>query len=272
MANPILNDERFKKLAAESGPAPEAAGWAAPDPSTRATPISDGPVSAWTSKVMTVGGTLSATGVLLVLLIATAAYGWAVTPDDVDARLPAIAFIGVFVGLGAVFGLMFKPGLAKILAPIYALGEGFFVGSISKFYNVRWDGIVIQAIGATLGVALVMLVLYATRIIRVTQKMRSVIIGATMGLMVFYLFSFVLSLFGVDIGIFEFTSGFGLVISIVAAGLAAFNLLLDFDFIERGAKQGLPKSMEWVGAFGLLVTLVWLYLEMLRLLARLQSR
>ncbi len=117
-----------------------------------------------------------------------------------------------------------------------------------------------------------MLVLYATRAIRVTDRMRSVIISATMGLAVFYLFSWILSLFGVDIGIFSYSSGFGLIVSIFAAGLAAFNLLLDFDFIERGSKQGLPKSMEWVAAFGLLVTLVWLYLEMLRLLARLQQR
>ena len=271
MSNPILNDKTFGKLATGSGASAEAtAGWAAPDPSTRATRIDD-QVSPWVGRVMTIGGSLTATGVLLVLLVAAATVGWQAAPVD-DGGFPAISLIGVFVGMACVFGLMFKPTLARVLAPIYAIGEGFFVGSLSAYYDARWNGIVIQAVGATLGVALVMLVLYATRTIRVTDRLRSVIISATLGLAVFYLFSWILSLFGTDIGIFNYSSGFGLIVSIFAAGLAAFNLLLDFDFIERGSQHGLPKTMEWVAAFGLLVTLVWLYLEMLRLLARLQQR
>ena len=265
MSNPILNDKAFDKAAHEVG-------WGAPDPSTRATPIDDGPISPWTAKVMTVNGSLTATLVLLVLLVGAAAYGWSITPSDIGTGIPGAAMIGVFVGLGCVFALMFKPMLAKFLAPVYALAEGVFVGAISKFYEVRFDGIVVQAIGATIGVALVMLVLYRTRIIRVTERFRMVVIAATMGLMVFYLFSWILSLFGTDIGIFSSSSAFGILFSVFAAGLAAFNLALDFDFIEKGAERQMPKEMEWVAAFGLLVTLVWLYLEMLRLLAKLQNR
>jgi uncharacterized YccA/Bax inhibitor family protein len=266
MSNPILNDANFDKTMTN-------AGWAAPDPSTRATPIDDGPVSPWTAtgERMTVGGTLTATAVLFVILLVSAAFGWNAV-DPVTLEFPLLAMVGIGVGFVCVIAMMFKPGLAKILGPIYAVAQGYVVGVVSRFYDEQWNGIVIQAIGATLGVFLVMLLLYRTRIIKVTNKFRRVVIAATLGLMVFYLFSFVLSLFGTDIGIFSSSSMFGIGFSIFAAGLAAFNLMLDFDFIEKGSEQGLPKQMEWVGAFGLMVTIVWLYLEMLRLLAKLQNR
>jgi len=182
--------------------------------------------------------------------------------------------VGVFVGLGCAILLRFKPMLARFVAPVYAIAEGFFLGAISKVYDTAYDGIVVQAVGATLAVFAVMLVLYRTRIIKVTQRFRRIVIGATMGLMLFYLVSWIISLFaGSDaISFMNSSSNFGILISVVAAGLAAMMLALDFDLIEKGAQQGWPKGMEWYGAFGLLTTLVWLYLEMLRLLSKLQDR
>ena len=171
-------------------------------------------------------------------------------------NLPMLAIVGSLVGFVCALVVAFKPNLARIISPIYAICQGFFLGAISKAYNTEWDGIVIQAVGATLGVFAVMLVLYRTNIIKVTDKFRRTIIMATLGLMAFYFVSWILSLFGVEIGIFSSTSWMGIAFSLFAAGLAAMNLALDFDFIEKGSKAGLPKQMEWFAAFGLLVTLV----------------
>lgn len=270
MPNPMLNEAALERAAK--------AGWGAPDPATRATPIppiTDGPVSTWDPRVMTVSGTASATGVLLVLLLASATVGWISGPDasDLSPKFPMAAIAGVIVGLVCVIWASFKPMMAKILAPIYALGEGFFVGAISKAYNNWQNGIVIQALGATLAVFAVMLVLYKTRVIKVTDRLRRTVIAATAGLMLFYLVSFVIHLVtGSGVSFLNSSSGLGIAFSVFAAGLAAFNLALDLDFIERGAARQMPKGMEWFAALGLLVTLVWLYLEMLRLLAKLQDR
>lgn len=291
MPNPLLSDSTFNRAA-------QAPGWAAPDPATRSTtiggsgsigtgpspldaapgtyypPITDGPTSTWDSRVMTVAGTAKVTGVLLAILLAAAAVGWQSGPDSnaTNPGFPALAIVGVIVGLVAVVVASFKPHLAKFLAPVYAVAQGFFVGVISKAYNTAYDGIVLQAIGATVGVFAVMLVLYQTRILKVTSRMRRIVIGATAGLMVFYLVSFIINLFGGNVSFLSSSSGLGIAFSVLAAGLAAFNLALDFDFIERGAARQMPKGMEWFAALGLLVTLVWLYLEMLRLLAKLQDR
>jgi uncharacterized YccA/Bax inhibitor family protein len=276
VSNPILSDRAFSKAANDPG-------WGAPDMSSRATPVDvfgpptipvdDGPTSPWTSKVMTVEGAVTATGVLLVLLVASAVVGWNAVEPSTASGFPPLALVGVGVGFVCVLALMFKPMWAKVLAPVYALAQGFFVGVVSHFYDAAYDGIVIQAVGATLAVFGVMLFLYKTRIIKVTNRFRRIVVAATMGLMAFYLVTFVLSLFGIKIGAFmSDASPLGIAFSIFAAGLAAFNLALDFDFIERGSKANLPKGMEWVAAFGLLVTLVWLYLELLRLLAKLQRR
>jgi uncharacterized YccA/Bax inhibitor family protein len=181
--------------------------------------------------------------------------------------------IGIVI-LGAI-GVMitnWKPQIARFVAPVYAVLEGLFVGAVSHAYETWQDGIVLAAVGATLGVFTVMLLLYRFRIIKVTQRLRSIIISATLGLMAFYLVSWVLSLFDVNISIINSTSGLGIAFSVLAAGLAAFNLLLDFDLIERGAKAGAPAYMNWFAALGLMVTIVWLYLEMLRLLSKLQRR
>jgi uncharacterized YccA/Bax inhibitor family protein len=276
MSNPILNDDRFKAAAA-AGDAQlsqsDRAGWAAPQPGTQwNAPITDGPISRYRGGVMTIGGTISASAILLGLLIVSGAFGWSAVKESADGTVtfPALAIAGIFVGIAAVFALMFKPQLAKWVAPVYAIAQGFAVGAISRAYESYADGIVIQAIGATLAVFLVMLFLYRTKIIKVTERYRRIVITATLGVMVFYGVSLLISLFGGNISFINSPSLLGIGLSVLVAGIAAANLALDFDFIEKGSQQQLPKYMEWYAAFGLLVTLVWLYLELLRLLAKIQ--
>jgi len=277
MPSPVLNERTLK-----SAPAT----WAPPEPpSTYVPPISDGPVSTWRPQMMTVNGTITKTAILFVLLLASATVGWIQTggPDIVtddsgqqvyQYNIPALAWVGVIVGFGLAVLLMFKPHLAKFVAPLYAIAQGFFVGALSRMYETFYDGIVVQAAGATIAVFAVMLVLYRTRIIKVTERFRTIVTAATLGIMVFYGLCFVVRLFaGADsISFLSSPSLLGIAFSVLVAGLAAFNLALDFDFIERGSKMGLDKNFEWYGAFGLLVTIVWLYLEMLRLLSKLRSR
>jgi uncharacterized YccA/Bax inhibitor family protein len=272
MANPLLNEKKANEVISANQ-----AGWGAPDPATRNTPIpgmpvTDGPISPWDgARRMTFGGTATATSVLLVLLLAAATYGWQSTDTNVSGQwnLPTLAIVGIIVGFICAIVVAFKPGLARILGPIYALGEGVFLGAISKAYNDFQSGIVVQAIGATMAVFAVMLLLYTTRVIKVTDKFRRTIIFATVGLMAFYMISIVFSLFGATVPFINDATPMGILFSVFAAGLAAMNLALDFDLIERGVKEQWPKQMEWFCAFGLLITLVWLYLELLRLLAKL---
>lgn len=270
MSNPLMSD---KVVTAASR-----AGWAAPDPSTQAgrnTPITDGPISGWSSeRTMTVSGTATATGVLLVLLLGSAVAGWAMTEatPGQEAKFPALAIGGVLLGFVCAIVLRFKPTFAKVLGPVYAIAEGFFLGAISKVYNDAYDGIVVQAVGATLAVFAVMLFLYKSKIIKVTDRFRRNIVMATMGLMAFYLISFVINLAGGTVPFINDATPMGILFSVLAAGLAAMMLAVDFDMIDRGVAAGWPKGMEWYCAFGLLATLVWLYLEILRLLAKLNRR
>ena len=281
MPNPILNEKQLEAAkagwAAPKAPSPGGTVWAPPGQTT-VPPIDDGPVSAWRPGVMTVGGSIAKTAVLFVLLLASATAGWIATEGTTigadgqeQFSFPPVAFLGVIVGFGCVIGLYFKPHLAKVLGPIYALAQGFFVGAISKAYETFYNGIVLQAIGATIAVFAVMLILYNTRIIKVTDRFRRTVIFATLGVMALYLVSIVMSLFGAEIPFINEPSAFGIAFSIFVCGLAAVNLALDFDFIERGAREGLAKDFEWVAAVGLLVTIVWLYLEILRLLAKLRQ-
>jgi uncharacterized YccA/Bax inhibitor family protein len=265
MSNPLLNDDAMRKASS--------AGWAAPEPSTRATPITDGPISSWHTSVMTVQGTATATGVLMVLLLAAATVGW-MSVDTATSGFPAVALLGVVVGLGCVFALMARPMWARFLAPVYALAQGFFVGVVSKFYEAQQSGIVLQAVGATLATVVVMLVLYRTNIIKVTDRFRRIVVGATLGVMLLYVVSFVIRLVaGADsVSFLSSPSALGIAFSVFVCGLAAMNLALDFDFIEKGAAARMPKGMEWYAAFGLLVTVIWLYLEILRLLSKLNRR
>jgi len=276
MANPLLNEKAFTKAVERT---PDQAGWGtAEGKSTWNAPISDGPVSPYIqSKVpgqtMTANGAMSATIFLMVLLIAAATFGWSQVTSMQDGTLaiPSWVMGGLIVGLICAFGVMFRPTAARILAPVYAIAQGSVVGAISKMFNVQYPGIVVQAVGATIGVFVMMLVLYRTGILRVTDKFRRIVIGATMGLMAFYLVSFIVGLFGANMfptGSSTMSIGF----SVLVAGLAAMNLALDFDFIDKAEAAGAPKHMEWFAAFGIMVTLVWLYMEILRLLAKMRDR
>jgi len=274
MSNPILNESRFNKLRERTA---GDAGWgvgSGQPAHTWAPPINDGPVSPHHPGVMTVSGTASASMVLFALLLVSAAVGWIAVAEPQPGVLsfPPMAFVGAIVGFIAVMVTVFKPMTSHILGPVYAVGQGLFVGALSKMFDATYSGIVVQAVGTTLAVFGVMLFLYRTRILRVTDKFRRIVIGATLGVMVFYLASFVFSMFGANVSFFSSSSGVGILFSLFVAGLAAFNLALDFDFIERGEAMGLPRRMEWFAALGLLVTLVWLYLEVLRLLAKLRDR
>ncbi|MFT3851596.1 MAG: Bax inhibitor-1/YccA family protein [Ilumatobacteraceae bacterium] len=290
MANPFLNDKAMKEASQAGWAAPAAPDmaqrstsvWPAPGAGQQGTyvpPIDDGPISTWRSGVMTVGGTISATAVLLAILLASATAGWFLGPkpyqDGASSSFPMLAIVAILVGFGCAIAVHFKPLMAKYLGPVYALAYGFFLGVISRAYEEFQNGIVVQAIGATLGVFAVMLVLYKTRILKVTDRFKRIVITATIGLMAFYFVSFMIFLFtGGRSGssFLNSTSLLSIGFSILAAGLAAMMLAIDFDFIEKGAAAGLPKGMEWYAAFGLTTTLVWLYLEMLRLLSKLQSR
>lgn len=273
MSNPVLNQSTFEKVRERHAGEP---GWGAASSNTGtwAPPVTDGPVTAYHGGVMTVGGAASATLVLFAVLLVSAAVGWIAVAEPQPGALafPPMAFVGAIVGFVAALVSAFKPMWSHILGPVYAVGQGLFVGAISKMFDAEYSGIVLQAVGTTLAVFGVMLFLYRSRVIRVTNKFRRIVIGATLGLMVFYLASFVFSLFGANVSFINGSSGFGILFSLFVAGLAAFNLALDFDFIEQGEQMALPRRMEWFAALGLLITLVWLYLEVLRLLAKLRDR
>ena len=201
MSNPVFKEEAFNKASQDFRATQP--GWGAPVAGShvQTQPLTDGPISGW-QKGMTVNGTISASLVLLTLLLVSAAFGWSAASGPVNNegvetyQFPALAMVGIVVGFGAVILSMFKPNLAKIFGPVYAIAYGFAVGAISKGYETFYDGIVLQAVLATASVFAVMLLLYRTRIIKVTDKFRRVVIFATLGVMVLYLGSFVFSLFG----------------------------------------------------------------------------
>ncbi|ARI75875.1 Bax inhibitor-1/YccA family protein [Halobacillus mangrovi] len=218
---------------------------------------------------MTLGGTVAKISLLFLFLLGTAAYTWYQYSLGADVTLMMV--IGAIGGL--IFALItaFIPKAAPITAPIYAALEGFFIGGISAFFEASYTGIVIQAASLTLAVMGVLLILYATRIIKVTKNFRSMVVSATLGIFVVYLINFILNIFfGMQVPYLHSSGPVGIGISLFIVAIAALNLVLDFDFIEEGAKRGAPKHMEWYGAFGLIVTLVWLYIEILRLLQKIR--
>lgn len=259
MANYVLNDAAFKKAANEGNP-----GWAAPQPgSGYNTPISDGPITKQPGR-MTMDGAVTATAVLLAILMVAAGAGWVTTAGRGIGN--GTWLLAAIVSIGVGFAMSFKPKLSPILAPIYAIVMGYAVGAISRSYEYIQNGIVVQAVGATLAVFAVMLFLYKTKVIKVTNKFRRIVTSATLGLMLFYMVSFVLRLVGVEVPFLRSGGVIGIGFSFLTAGLAASNLALDFDTTERGVATGAPKYMEWFCAFGITSTLVWLYLELLRLI------
>jgi len=217
---------------------------------------------------MTVQGAVNKSFLLLVVLLAGAFWPWSqyLSTGDAAVVLPQIP-VGIFGGLILALIISFKPNTAPYLAIPYAALEGLAMGSLSAMLERKYPGIAMQAVGLTFAVFASMLLAYKTGLIRVTQRFRSVVIGATLGIAVFYVAAQVLTLFHVNLsGLFN-GSALSIGISLFVICFAALNLVLDFDIMESGAAQGAPKYMEWFSAFGLLVTLVWLYLEILRLLA-----
>ncbi|HQW84290.1 MAG TPA: Bax inhibitor-1/YccA family protein [Ferruginibacter sp.] len=225
--------------------------------------------------VMTVKGTLQKFGFLFLMVMGTAFYAWKEYAEG-GANAQTFIYVGAFGGLGVAIVMMFKKEWAPYLAPLYALLEGLFVGAISAYYSFAFadvaPGIVMNAVGLTFGTAIAMYLLYSFKIIKATEKFKSIIITATAGIAIFYLIAIALGFFGIQIPFLHEGSAIGIGFSVFVVALAALNLILDFDMIERGAELGAPKYMEWYGAFGLLVTIVWLYLEILRLLSKMSKR
>jgi uncharacterized YccA/Bax inhibitor family protein len=222
--------------------------------------------------VMTLNGTTMKSFLLILLVTFSAAFTWRETMAGNTGILMPAMLVGGLGGFIVAMVTVFKPRLAPITAPFYAVLEGLILGALSAYYQQRWAGIPMQAVGLTLMVFLAMLVVYRTRIIKVTDKFRFGVAAATGGIALFYFLSIILSMFGVRIPLLNDAGMLGIGLSLVIVGVAALNLVLDFDLIERGVAAGAPKYMEWYAGFGLLVTLVWLYLEMLRLLSKLNRR
>jgi uncharacterized YccA/Bax inhibitor family protein len=222
---------------------------------------------------MTLQGTVNKTGVLLICVIATAAWTWNLFLHSHSPQtVMPLALLGGIGGLIVAMVTIFKKQWAGITAPIYALLEGLVLGSISAILEVRFPGIAIQAVSLTFGTLVILLLAYRSGLIAVTEKFRLGIIAATGGIALFYIVEIVLGFFGIHFTAINGSGVIGIGFSVFVVIIAALNLVLDFDFIETGVRVGAPKYMEWYGAFGLMVTLIWLYFEILRLLSKIRSR
>ncbi|TNJ34986.1 Bax inhibitor-1/YccA family protein [Arenimonas terrae] len=230
-------------------------------------------VSRAPGEVMTLGGTVNKTGFMLLLLVATAAYTWSLyTPENPGAVMPWL-LVGGIGGFIVALVTVFKKTWSPVTAPLYAALEGLFVGAVSAMFEAKFPGIVMQAVMLTMGVLAALLMAYKSGLIKATENFKLGVVAATGGIFLLYLVNMGMRLFGFEgFGFIHESGAMGIAFSVFVVIIAALNLVLDFDFIESGAEAGAPKYMEWYGAFGLVVTLVWLYLEILRLLAKLQSR
>jgi uncharacterized YccA/Bax inhibitor family protein len=227
---------------------------------------------------MTVRGTMNKFGFLMLMVLGAAAYTWQLFYQNNPSLMMTLMWVGIIGGLVVGMVISFKPNLSTYLAPLYGILEGFFLGAISAVLNEafakKFPGLVITSVGLTIGVAVAMFLLYNFRIIKPTEKFKSMIYAATGGIAIFYLITMVIRMFGVNIPFMNLgdSSMLGIGISLFVVAIAALNLILDFERIENGAEMGAPKFMEWYSAFGLLVTIVWLYIEILKLLSRFSSR
>ncbi len=227
---------------------------------------------AGTAGTMTITGTINIVALMVFLVIAGASYTWSMVMGENPGGAQTYAMIGAIGGLIMAMITIFNPRSSNITAPLYAILEGLFLGGVSALINMQYKGIPFQAVLLTLGTLFTMLILYRSGRIRATPKFRRGIFMATGAIFFSYLISFIFSLFGMDLGFMGSAGPLGILINLVVLVVAALNLILDFDFIERGSAMGAPKYMEWYGAFGLIVTLVWLYIEFLRLLTRFAGR
>ncbi len=222
---------------------------------------------------MTLQGTVNKTALLLLILFIPATYVWNLFNSTQDfATVAPLFYIGLIGGLITAIILIFKKNLAPYLAVLYAGFEGLAMGGLSALMNAAYPGIVIQALLLTFGISFVLLLIYKLRIIKPTENFKLMVGAATGGIFFFYLISFVLSFFNIRVPLIHDNSLWGILFSLFVVVVASLNLVVDFDFIEQGAARKAPKYMEWYGAFGLMVTLIWLYVEILRLLSKLRSR
>ncbi|MBC8063437.1 MAG: Bax inhibitor-1/YccA family protein [Chlorobia bacterium] len=243
-SNPILSENSFNRHAYLTGE----------DPGT----------------MMSINGTLNKALILAVLVVASSVLVWQAVAANQSLAMPLL-IAGALGGLIIALVINFKMESAPILAPAYAVVEGLFIGSISQILNVRYPGIVAQAIVITLAIMLTMLGLYRTGIIKASPMFVKIVSICTIGIGVTYLISFGMAMFGSRMPFIHESTPLGIGISLFTCGIAALNFIIDFDMIEKGAERGQPKYMEWFGAFGLMVTLVWLYIEVLRLLRKLRG-
>jgi uncharacterized YccA/Bax inhibitor family protein len=222
------------------------------------------------NETMTVSGTINKSFLMLILLIASAAITWTMT---FNGRPPMIfIFGGAIVGFILVLVATFRPQSSGYLAPGYAIFEGLFIGGLSAIFETMYPGIVIQAVSCTFVTFMVCFGLYKYEIVKVTEKFKSVVLAATLAIATYYLISWLLSMFTSFQPVHHGNSMFSIGISAFVIVIAALNLFLDFDQIEKGVQQKMPKYMEWYGAMGLMITLVWLYIEFLRLLSKLNRK
>lgn len=220
---------------------------------------------------MTINGTINKTLILLVLALVPAAWVWDKFYKGGAEAVGNWLLIAVIAGLVVAMVTIFKKTWAPFTAPLYAVVEGVVIGGISAIAEAQFQGIVFQAASLTFGTLLALLVAYRTGVIKVTERFRLGVVAATGGIFVVYLISLGLGFFGVNVPYIHTGGTIGILFSLFVVVIAALNLVLDFDFIERGAEEGAPKYMEWYGAFGLIVTLIWLYIEFLRLLTKLRQ-
>ena len=227
-------------------------------------------VASTRSTTMTVQGTATKAFVLLAIMMSTAYFAWTRTEDG---SMAYGALIGSGIGAFVVAMITcFKPTIAMWTSPVYAALQGICLGAISRAFEMRWPGIVVQAVALTGGVTFLMLFVYATGLIKVTGQLAAGIVAATGAICLVYLVSFLMSMFGGHMPYIHESGPIGIGFGVFVVGLAAFNLLLDFDFIDQGARHGLSKNMEWYGAFALMITLVWMYRQILDLLRKINSR
>jgi uncharacterized YccA/Bax inhibitor family protein len=231
-----------------------------------------GGTRAFAGEAMTLQGTVNKTGLLLVCVIATAAWTWGLArSESPQAALPWMMG-GMIGGLIVAMVTIFKSEWSPVTAPIYALLEGLALGGISSFFDLKYHGIAVEAVALTFGTLAVMLVAYSTGVIRATRKFTIGVIAATGGIFLVYMVDMVLGMFGKHISLLAQASPLGIAVSVFIVIVAALNLILDFALIETGVQSGAAKYMEWYGAFGLMVTLIWLYLEILRLMSKIRER
>jgi uncharacterized YccA/Bax inhibitor family protein len=224
------------------------------------------------SSVMTINGTINRIGLMLLLVLGSAAYTWKMVLAADPGKAGTMAMLGAIGGFIMAMVTVFRPQSSAFTAPVYAILEGLFLGAISAIINTAYPGVAFQAVLLTIGTLFTMLFLYRSGRIRATPRFRRGVMMATGAVFFAYLISWILGLLGMPVGFIHSAGPVGIVINLVIIVIAALNLIMDFDFIEKGASMAAPKYMEWYGAFGIMVTLIWLYIEFLRLLTRFAGR